>query len=159
MEIAFTWDARKKASNWRKHGVTFEEAIEVLSDPLACTVEDVRHPVAERRYFSVGQTVPGRTSWWGLLTMAAKSESLPLEWRRGVKGEAMKKSNDDDLPSEIDFSGGKRGHFHGRLDRQTKAVVIDRELLEVFPSGEAVNDALRLMVRASQKAVKQAKAS
>lgn len=71
----------------------------------------------------------------------------------------MKKSKDQEMPGEIDFSGGKKGHFSGRLDRETRAVVIDPELLEVFPSGKAVNAALRLMVKASSKAIKQAKAS
>lgn len=34
MSRQFTWDARKAAANKEKHGVTFEEARTVFSDPL-----------------------------------------------------------------------------------------------------------------------------
>ena len=56
MEVRFTWDSVKKALNADKHGVTFEEAVEALSDPLAQTVLDHRHPAEELRYVAVGQT-------------------------------------------------------------------------------------------------------
>ena len=55
---------------------------------------------------------------------------------------------DDDLPEEVDFSGGVRGHFTGRLSRDTVAVVIEPELYAAFPSSEAVNEALRLVLKA-----------
>lgn len=60
MAIAFTCDTAKKESNRVKHGVSFEEAMEALSDPLAYTVVDVRHPASEVRFFSVGRTLSGR---------------------------------------------------------------------------------------------------
>jgi len=34
----FIWDPAKARSNWRKHGVTFEEAVEAFDDP-ACIEE------------------------------------------------------------------------------------------------------------------------
>jgi hypothetical protein len=33
METRFTWDPKKALKNLRKHGVSFESAIEVFSDP------------------------------------------------------------------------------------------------------------------------------
>ncbi len=33
--IDFEWDSRKAASNAKKHGVAFEEALTVFSDPYA----------------------------------------------------------------------------------------------------------------------------
>lgn len=39
--VRFTWDPAKASSNVRKHGVTFEEAVTVFSDPLALTISDV----------------------------------------------------------------------------------------------------------------------
>ena len=36
----FDWDSKKAASNIRKHGVTFEEAVTVFADPFAVIVED-----------------------------------------------------------------------------------------------------------------------
>ena len=39
----FEWDEAKAVSNARKHGVTFEEATEVFSDPLAYVYADATH--------------------------------------------------------------------------------------------------------------------
>ncbi|WP_089409620.1 BrnT family toxin [Granulicella rosea] len=60
MAVTFTWDPAKNAANQRKHGVSFDQAVEALFDPLAQTVSDDRHPAEERRYFSIGQTRSGR---------------------------------------------------------------------------------------------------
>ena len=38
MHLHFEWDAKKAASNLRKHGVSVEEAAEVFRDPLALTL-------------------------------------------------------------------------------------------------------------------------
>ena len=38
------WDERKGDLNTRKHGVAFEEAATVFSDPLALIIEDESHP-------------------------------------------------------------------------------------------------------------------
>ena len=38
------WDGDKAGRNVRKHGVTFEEAATVFSDPLALIIEDESHP-------------------------------------------------------------------------------------------------------------------
>src|SRR5512146_1531587 len=44
LDVRFTWDPRKSASNERKHGVSFEEAVTVFADPLALAVEDAVDP-------------------------------------------------------------------------------------------------------------------
>ncbi len=54
----------------------------------------------------------------------------------------------DEMPEEIDFTGAVRGHFAGRLSRETVAVVIDPELHAAFPSDDAVNQALRIVMKA-----------
>ncbi|MFO1125540.1 MAG: BrnT family toxin [Methylocystis sp.] len=36
----FDWDPAKAASNFRKHGVRFEEAMSIFSDPRALTIYD-----------------------------------------------------------------------------------------------------------------------
>jgi hypothetical protein len=66
----------------------------------------------------------------------------------------MKKANeekDDDMP-EIDFSDGVRGKYAGSIEPLTNLVLIDPELFETFPSAEAVNEALRLLKKASTEA-------
>lgn len=55
------WDARKAATNLRKHGVSFEEAKSVLDDPLSQFVPDHDHSVGECRFFAVGRSAGGRT--------------------------------------------------------------------------------------------------
>jgi uncharacterized DUF497 family protein len=42
--MRFVWDGAKADLNARKHGVTFEEAATVFSDPLALIIEDEGHP-------------------------------------------------------------------------------------------------------------------
>lgn len=59
MHLHFEWDAKKASSNWRKHGVSFEEATEVFRDPLALTLFDADHSEQEERWVTLGQ-VGGR---------------------------------------------------------------------------------------------------
>lgn len=52
--MEFEWDRRKAESNFKKHGVSFQEAATVLGDPLALTFEDPDHSVGEHRYITFG---------------------------------------------------------------------------------------------------------
>jgi uncharacterized DUF497 family protein len=49
MNIRFEWDAAKAAANLRKHGVSFELAMRVFSDPLAFSSQD-RIEAGEQRW-------------------------------------------------------------------------------------------------------------
>ncbi|HEX7158667.1 MAG TPA: hypothetical protein VF214_06620 [Edaphobacter sp.] len=60
----------------------------------------------------------------------------------------------EDMPSEIDFSGGVRGKYAGKIQPLNNLVLIDPELFKAFPSEEAVNDALRILLKAGAQAVK-----
>lgn len=53
MNIRFEWDAAKAAANQRKHGVSFELAIRVFSDPLAFSRQD-RIEDGEQRWQTLG---------------------------------------------------------------------------------------------------------
>jgi len=53
----FEWDIAKAASNARKHGVAFEEAITVFRDPLALHEVDTRHV---NRFVLVGASSKAR---------------------------------------------------------------------------------------------------
>jgi uncharacterized DUF497 family protein len=53
------WDERKAASNRTKHGVSFEEAVTALMDPLAATWFD-RIVGGEERNITVGQSARDR---------------------------------------------------------------------------------------------------
>ena len=56
----FSWDARKAVSNYVKHGVPFEEAATVFTDPDALQWEDLQHSQAERRLRRLGRSSEGR---------------------------------------------------------------------------------------------------
>jgi uncharacterized DUF497 family protein len=56
----FSWDARKALSNLKKHGVSFEEAATIFSDPDALDWDDPEHSHAEIRFKRLGTSVTGR---------------------------------------------------------------------------------------------------
>lgn len=51
----YRWDPAKAASNLRKHGVSFEEAVEVFEDPLGYTEQD-RIVDGEQRWQATGMS-------------------------------------------------------------------------------------------------------
>lgn len=53
MERYFEWDGRKAETNFRKHGVRFEEAALVFDDPFALSEQD-RIENGEQRWQTVG---------------------------------------------------------------------------------------------------------
>jgi len=58
--MRFEWDRDKAATNLRKHGVAFDEAVTVFDDPLAATFDDPDHSRDERRFVTVGHSANGR---------------------------------------------------------------------------------------------------
>jgi hypothetical protein len=58
--IQFEWDDAKARTNFNKHGVTFDEAIDAFRDPLSVTTEDAVHSQDEQRLWTIGQTRAGR---------------------------------------------------------------------------------------------------
>jgi uncharacterized DUF497 family protein len=56
----FEWDPRKAGKNFRKHGVTFEEASSVFYDSLAMTGTDPDHSEGEERMVTFGVSSSGR---------------------------------------------------------------------------------------------------
>jgi uncharacterized DUF497 family protein len=52
--MRFKWDARKAASNLRKHGVGFDEASTVFADELSATGADPEHSLGEGRFLTIG---------------------------------------------------------------------------------------------------------
>ncbi len=76
----------------------------------------------------------------------------------------MKKTNtetahanaDPEMLDEYDFQGGRRGVYAERYARGTNLVALAPDIAEVFPDSEAVNTALRTLVRAARRTVKPA---
>ncbi len=63
----------------------------------------------------------------------------------------MKKVEDDDLLPEYDLGtllkDAVRGKYAARYREGTNLVLLDPEVAAAFPSAEAVNDALRLVIK------------
>ena len=53
--VAFDWDDGKAASNVKKHGVSFEAAIQVFLDPLRIEAQDDRFDYGEPRFQVMGR--------------------------------------------------------------------------------------------------------
>lgn len=58
--MKFIWDSRKAQANLRKHGVSFQEAVTVLYDPMSATTPDPDHSISEFRYITFGLSNQGR---------------------------------------------------------------------------------------------------
>lgn len=54
--MEFDWDPAKAASNFRKHGVSFEEARSVFYDELAIQFYDEPHSSDEERFLMLGMS-------------------------------------------------------------------------------------------------------
>ena len=58
--MQFEWDREKAKKNYRKHKVSFDEAMTVFYDPLSATFDDPDHSVGEQRLITVGYSPRGR---------------------------------------------------------------------------------------------------
>jgi hypothetical protein len=57
----------------------------------------------------------------------------------------------DTMRREYDFSKGVRGVTAARYAERANVVVVDPEVLDVFPNGTAVNEALRALAPVIRK--------
>jgi uncharacterized DUF497 family protein len=57
MSLVFEWDPRKARSNYRKHSISFAEAISVFSNSLARIFPDDEHSADEFREIIIGHSV------------------------------------------------------------------------------------------------------
>lgn len=55
----FKWDENKNQSNIKKHGVSFEYAMQAFIDPKRLTLYDYDHSQGEDRFFCIGKTDEG----------------------------------------------------------------------------------------------------
>ncbi|PYP12910.1 MAG: hypothetical protein DMD54_17725, partial [Gemmatimonadetes bacterium] len=62
-----------------------------------------------------------------------------------AKSKTVKEADRDTMRPEYDFSKGVRGVTAARYREGTNIIVLDPELLDVFPDSDAVNEALRAL--------------
>jgi len=58
ISMRYKWDEAKRRTNLRKHGVDFADAVGVLEDPMALTVDDDAD--GEARHVTLGCDFSGR---------------------------------------------------------------------------------------------------
>ena len=56
--MSYQWDPGKANANRIKHGINFADAVAVLEDDLAITIEDQRHE--EERFITIGMDAIGQ---------------------------------------------------------------------------------------------------
>lgn len=59
----------------------------------------------------------------------------------------MRPEDDDEMLPEYDLTGGVRGKYVERYRQGTNIVLLDPDVAKIFTSSEAVNEALRELVR------------
>jgi uncharacterized DUF497 family protein len=74
-QYTFDWDPNKAVANRRKHGVGFEQAATVFSDPLAVSIYDEDHSDQEERWITLGRTDNGQL----LVVVHTHQEVSPTE--------------------------------------------------------------------------------
>ncbi len=67
-DLEFEWDTSKAESNFKKHGISFLEAMETFYDPFGIHMIDSKHSEVEVRSYWIGKSKAGRilTSWFTL---------------------------------------------------------------------------------------------
>lgn len=68
-----------------------------------------------------------------------------------AKGKQVRDADRDTMRPEYDFSKGVRGVTAARYREGTNIIVLDPELMDVFPDSEAVNEALRALAPVLRK--------
>ena len=66
---------------------------------------------------------------------------------------------EDDLRpeySDADMAGAVRGKYTKQYREGANIILLDPDVWEAFPTAEAVNEALRLLIRTAKAAAKQA---
>lgn len=68
------------------------------------------------------------------------------------------KINEDEMRSEYDLSTLKnrvRGKYVERYQAGTNLILLDGDVQEAFPDAEAVNDALRMLIKVAHRQVQK----
>ncbi len=119
-EIWMEW--RKNKSNQQKHGISFEEAKEVFSDPFHIAKLDKRFSYFEERWVAIGATLKHKIIVVANLFFTEEGEEIiriisarkANKKERGIMKniEQREKFDNFELEEGYDFSDGIRGRFY-----------------------------------------------
>jgi len=68
-----------------------------------------------------------------------------------MKKETKRKTNDDEMLPEYDFSKGVRGKYAKRYAEGTNVVLLAPDVAKVFKNADEVNSALRILIDVAGK--------
>ena len=68
---------------------------------------------------------------------------------RGARHSTVREN--DEMKPEYDFSNGRRGEYASRYARGTNVILLDADVHAVFRDSHAVNEALRTLIRVTDK--------
>lgn len=89
--MQFEWDPEKAKRNYKKHNVSFEEAVTVFYDSLSTTFDDPDHSVGERRFLTVGFSSHNRLL---VISHSERGEAVRIiSARRAPPGERKRHEN------------------------------------------------------------------
>ena len=101
-------------------------------------------------------------SWWYMYPAKSDCGSSAGDWQPWYKTNVMTQDEENyEMRDEYDFSKGIRNPYVQRF-QELNLVSLDADVKAVFPDSDAVNSALRLLIKAgkeAQQAVQFAKAS
>jgi uncharacterized DUF497 family protein len=152
----FDRDPAKAASNLVKHRVSFEDAMGVFLDPLACPGWTTRM-VRRKNVGSQSGSAVVQIYWWSCIrtwksTMTGSlSAASPRESRRNEKSASMSrkaKPSASDMKDEYDFTGAVRGKFYREGAELIPPVHLEPEVLNYLRArAEARGTSLNELVK------------
>jgi len=151
--MEFQYDPRKAATNARKHGISFDDAVSVFErDPSAYTdFDQTTRRTTRASSPSALQTTANCSTSFIMRTRAAKSASSAPVMRHLAKGVFMKKAKEPAAtPAPARSTTAVRGKYFNQLQRGTNLVILDPALMPHFPDSESVNRALHAFLAINQ---------
>lgn len=130
LELRFEWDARKSASNAKKHKVTFEEARPAFADPNGLVIDDPDHSEEEERFILLRlelRSAPAR----GLSRLPGGCGSHHLRPQgNAARGFNLSKEQMT-MRKEYDFANARKNPHAARLKKQV-TIRLDPESIAYF---------------------------
>ena len=153
VKVEFDWNDEKAESNLKKHKVSFEEATTVFDDLFNIDFYDPKHSIEEHRFLVVGESKMKRLL---IVSYAERVDKIRIISARKLTPKERKIMNtenlNDELEPEYDFSKLKvRRVGAGRKLLQENQITLDVDVAKVFPDSEAVNQALRFLIRVTSE--------
>lgn len=174
MQLTFEWDEAKNTKNIQKHGISFDEARTVFRDPNSITIYDQMHSQNGDRFIDID--LSDRRRLFVVVYTERDTRIRIISCRKAdlVEKRQYEQQKNDDLSEReeemqplYDFSGGVRGkHYQAyqqgyrvlihKTDGTTEvqaftlpegAILLDPDVRLYFPDAEAVNHALRELIR------------